>query len=125
MRRGVLIGSLGLALVVGLALGLALNAGATLRCWGSICQDANSTVYLSRPVTAQETISLSTVAGAFTIPGDVVLACTRTAGLAPGFAAGTLRLRPGTLPNTMQLMLIVGTSGAEVPIGPPIAGGSC
>lgn len=112
-------------LAVVLALVLALPASSALRCWGSICQDEYERVYLSKDVQAEGRISLSTVRGATTIPGDLVLGCSRNPVIAPGYAAGTLRFRPGATPGTMQLVVIVGTSRAEVPLGPPIQGGSC
>ena len=113
-----------LALVVGVFLVVpALHA--QLGCWGSICQDSSGRVLLTKPISSRSMISLSTVPNTLSIPGDIVLGCTRQGAVPPGLQAGTLRLRPGTAPGTMALVIQTGTDGLEVVVIDNIPGGSC
>lgn len=98
---------------------------AQLGCWGSICQDSSGRVFFSQPITARTPISLSTAPGAITMPGDLVLTCTRNPVVGPGLAALTLRVRPGTLPNTMKLVAIAGSAQVELVLHDNIPGGTC
>ena len=121
MRKLILV-ALG-AFLVGLFLPVGLLA--QLGCWGSICQDTSGGVYLSKSVTTTNLISLSTVPRALTIPGDLVIACTRAQGLAPGLQGLTLRGRPGSRPGTMKLVLQAGTSLTETVLLDNIPGAGC
>lgn len=123
MRKLILV-AVGAALV-GAFVAAPSGLRAQLGCWGSICQDPSGTIFLSKSVSAQNLISLSTVPGALTIPGDLVVACTRTKGLPPGFQGLALRGRPGTQPGTMKVVLIAGTSQVETVLLDNIPGGSC
>lgn len=111
------------AFLVGLILPVGLLA--QLGCWGSICQDRSGGVYLSKSLSTTNLISLSTVPGALTIPGDYILACTRTKGLPPGINAIALRGRPGTQPGTMKVVLVAGRSQVETTLLDNIPGGTC
>ena len=133
MRRTLLLILLATLVLVGILLPLGLRvtpvswlvAYAQLGCWGSICQDRAGRVYLSGSVTTTTPIAISTAPGAITFPGDLTLACTRNPVIGPGALAGTVRLRPGSIPGTMNLTIIVGASQTETIVVSNIPGGTC
>lgn len=94
-------------------------------CWGSICQSAQGVVILSKSVTPNQPISLSTSPFGFLQLGDLGLHKQTLKGLAPGPQVLVLRARPSVKrPGACMLVGAAGTSAIETVIADPI-GGQC